>query len=189
MIPSHSKSKYFIAIVPPSPSYEEALEWKKFFQSNFNSKAALRSPPHITLHMPFEWKNSKAAFLQESLNKFSQLCTPFEFELKNFGCFPPRVIFVEVTENPWLKELQNRLTQHCKSELNLFNANRKDLPYNPHLTVAFRDLKKSVFPEAWQQVKNEVFHHCFTCNGFALLKHNGKQWETNTHFNFPQKSM
>ena len=45
---------YFIAIVPPSPIYEEAFEQKVYFKTKYNSKASLNSPPHITLHMPFK---------------------------------------------------------------------------------------------------------------------------------------
>jgi 2'-5' RNA ligase len=178
------KSKYFIAIVPPPPIYEEALKWKTFFQANFNAKAALRSPPHITLHMPFEWKSAKENLLIDSLASFSNECKSFPIELKNFGSFPPRVIFIQVVENSELRDLQKRLIQYCKSELNLFNANRREQPYHPHLTVAFRDLKKSVFPNAWQVVKDERFQHSFHCKSLALLKHTGKYWEVKTQLTF-----
>ena len=50
---------YFLAIIPPSPLYEEALELKNYFKENYQSKASLNSPPHITLHMPFQWKQEK----------------------------------------------------------------------------------------------------------------------------------
>jgi 2'-5' RNA ligase len=178
-------AKYFIGIIPPSPIYEEALDWKKFFQSQFNSRAALRSPPHITLHMPFEWKSAKEHHLVESLSSFSDQFKPFQIELQGFGSFPPRVIYIQVVENLFLLHFQNQLVQHCKTELNLFNANRKEQPYHPHLTVAFRDLKKSFFPEAWNLVKDELLNHSFNCQGFALLRHNGKNWEVKSHFNFP----
>ena len=177
-------SKYFIAIVPPSPIFEQVWQWKEYFKIKFNSKASLNSPPHITLHMPFEWKASKEDFLLKSLTEFSTQCSPFEIALQNFGCFPPRVIFIHVVENPELVQLQLALTHFCKAEFNLFNANRLDLPYHPHLTVAFRDLKKSVFPLAWAQVEHADFKQRFTCNSLALLKHNGKQWEVRSTFGF-----
>ena len=50
---------YFIAIVPPSPIYDEALEQKEYFKAKYNSKASLNSPPHITLHMPFRWSEKE----------------------------------------------------------------------------------------------------------------------------------
>ncbi len=35
---------YFLAIVPPSPLYEEALALKHHFKDHYNSKASLNSP-------------------------------------------------------------------------------------------------------------------------------------------------
>lgn len=170
-------SKYFIALVPPSPIYEQAAQWKEYFKVEFNSKAALNSPPHITLHMPFEWKSAKEDKLIEQLTIFSAAQKPFEMELKNFGSFPPRVIFINVVDNPALTHLQAALTRFCKTELNLFNANRLDQPYHPHLTVAFRDLKKTAFPKAWEFVRALDFNARFTCRHVVLLKHNGKLWQ------------
>ena len=51
-----SENRFFIAIIPPEPVYTEALNWKHFFAEHYQSKAALKSPPHNTLHMPFVWK-------------------------------------------------------------------------------------------------------------------------------------
>lgn len=170
-------SKFFIAIVPPSPVYEDANKWKGFFSSEFNSRGALNSPPHITLHMPFTWKTSKEELLKLSLKKFTAGIKPFEIRLSNFGCFEPRVIFIRMNENSFLKEIQAALFKFCKMELNLFNANRQDKPFHPHLTVAFRDLKKEYFPKAWGKVKNELFSGSFPVLELTLLKQNGKRWE------------
>jgi 2'-5' RNA ligase len=184
MTSRHGISKYFIALVPPSPILEQAQQWKEYFKTQFNSKAALNSPPHITLHMPFEWKQEKENLLIEKLSVFATTQNPVELELKNFGCFPPRVIFIQVVQNSELKALQSSLAHFCKTELNLFNANRLDLPYHPHLTVAFRDLKKQVFPKAWGVVKDLDFETKFICQELVLLIHTGKFWQVNRTFSF-----
>ncbi len=49
-----SIQKYFIAIVIPEPFQVELMDIKNIVKDKFNSKGALRSPAHITLHMPFE---------------------------------------------------------------------------------------------------------------------------------------
>ena len=179
-------SKYFIALVPPEPIYEQAQQWKEYFKIEFNTKAALNSPPHITVHMPFEWKSEKENHLIEKLKVFAHAQESFNLELKNFGSFPPRVIFIHVVENQNLLNLQSALVRFCKTELNLFNANRLDQPYHPHLTVAFRDLKKQVFPKAWEFVKDIPLHANFTCKELILLKHNGRAWEPIRAFVFKQ---
>ena len=60
---------YFIALVPPEPIFTEVEELKNYFSQHFESSAALKSPPHITLHMPFRLKDDKEILLVEHLEK------------------------------------------------------------------------------------------------------------------------
>jgi 2'-5' RNA ligase len=174
--------KYFIAILPPSPIYEEALEIKRHFETKYNSKGALKSPPHITLHMPFLWKEKKERLLIEKLNQFASASPSFQIEFGGFGSFPPRVIFINVASNSNLNELQRSLNRFCKTELQLFNSQYRDLPFHPHLTVAFRDLKKDKFAEAWSEFENKSFQRVFQCESITLLKHDGHEWIPLKHF-------
>lgn len=169
--------KYFIGIIPPSPVFEQVLEVKTFFRDHYQSKAALNSPPHITLHMPFEWKEKKEDELTSQLKKFSSTQLSFNLSLAGFSCFPPRVIFIEVQESEPLMQMQKQLHRFCKVELNLFNAQYQDRPFHPHLTVAFRDLKKTAFQQAWDEFKDKKFHTEFQVTDIVLLKHEGKKWQ------------
>ena len=103
------RKQYFIALIPPSPVYEEALALKEYFKEKYNSKAALNSPPHITLHMPFLWNEDKEKKLLTKLHEFARQYDPIKVCLDNFSSFPPRVIFMNVTESDALNELQRRL--------------------------------------------------------------------------------
>ena len=181
-MPKERSALYFIAIIPPSPIAEQASELKNYFKDIFHSKASLNSPPHITLHMPFEWKEKKEEALASKLELFSKSCNPFEVKVQNFGCFAPRVIFINVLECEQLRQLQYELHRFCKTELNIFNAQYKDLPFHPHLTLAFRDLKKSMFERAWEEFKGKEFSGSFMTTQFTLLKHTGKIWESHRNF-------
>jgi 2'-5' RNA ligase len=175
-MPPPGKDKYFLALVPPPPLYEEMLGLKEYFKEHYGSKAALRSPPHITLHMPFEWKTEKEEKLISSLADFSRLQKQLTIRLNGFDCFAPRVIFARVEPNEELTTMQKQLTQFCKVELNLFNAHYRDLPFHPHLTVAFRDLKKALFVRAWEEFRSKSLDRTFTSTHIALLKHDGRNW-------------
>lgn len=168
---------YFIALIPSSPVYEEALELRKYFKEQYGSKAALNSPPHITLHMPFLWKEEKEKKLTEKLLIFSKKCDPLKVCMDNFSCFPPRVIFIIVTESDALNALQKNLHRFFKKELDIYNANYKEQPFHPHLTVAFRDLKKAQYQKAWEEFSKKEFKAEFMADKIALLKHNGKSWD------------
>ena len=173
--------KYFLAIVIPEPFQAEIMELKKYVSENFKSKGALRSPAHITLHMPFEWKEEKENELIQKLQAFTFKQT-ISVELKNFSSFEPRVIFVDVLPNALLNELQKLLVTHVKQNLNLFNEANNMRGFHPHVTIAFRDLKKPMFYQAWEQFKTQSFTASFQTNSFQLLKHSPGKWEVYKEF-------
>ena len=149
------KAKYFLAIVIPEPFQTEIIGLKQYVCDNFNSKGALRSPAHITLHMPFEWKEEKETVLLEKLNEFN-FTEPLSIELKNFSCFEPRVVFIDVLQNQILADLQKELVQHVKLNLNLFNQANDRRGFHPHVTIAFRDLKKPRFYEFFYHNQSDL---------------------------------
>jgi len=177
MTEKNSDNLYFIAIIPPEPIYEEVLALKHHFKNKYNSKAALNSPPHITLHMPFKWKESKEAALIAGLEEFSASKASFAIRLNNFSTFEPRVIFIDVIKDENLESLQKQLKRFCKVEFNLFNADYKEFAHHPHLTLAFRDLKKPAFYKAWEEFNEKKFEAKFGVSSIAVLKHDGKEWK------------
>ena len=50
-------------------------------------------------------------------------------------------------------------------------------PFKPHMTVAFRDLRKPHFQLAWNEFNNRKFKETMLVDSLALLKHNGKVWK------------
>ena len=180
--------QYFIALVPPSPLYDDALRLKNYFKEQYNSKASLNSPPHITLHMPFRWKEDKESDLVEALTEFSTGRESFKLQVHNFNAFPPRVIFIDIVSNDKLTKLYKDLHRFCKRELNLFNASYRDQGFHPHMTLAFRDLKKPMFLKAWEEFQERTFAANFTVEKIILLKHNGKVWDICKGFDFSSPS-
>lgn len=185
---SAEKGRYFLAIVPSPPLQDRVMKVKTYFRDQFNCKAPLRSPAHITLHMPFIFKETKEAELVEKLGNTVINQPPFDLELNGFGAFAPRTIYIAVEDSAQLMSFQKELTQFTKRELGLFNTNYKDQGYHPHVTVAFRDLKKALFAEAWDQFRDRELSHTFKVSSFWLLKHDGKEWHLHTEFPFSQPS-
>jgi 2'-5' RNA ligase len=175
-------NQYFIAIIPPSPVYEEALALKNYCKGKYHSKAALNSPPHITLHMPFLWQTEKENKLFQKLQAFFKNYSPIKVCLDNFGAFPPRVIFVNVAKSEALENFEKDIQRFCRKELNLFNARYKDEAFHPHITLAFRDLKKSEFKSVWEEFSAREYKAEFMADKIALLKHNDKFWEVFKEF-------
>jgi 2'-5' RNA ligase len=176
------KAKYFLAIVVPPPFQQELMELKQYVFTNFASKAALRSPAHITLHMPFEWNADKEDRLIKTLEEF-RFKKSFSVTLRNFSCFAPRVVFVDVTANELLNELQKEIVRFMMHNFHLMNEATNMRGFHPHVTIAFRDLNKERFNQAWDHFKNQAYDASFKADSFHLLKHSPGKWEV--HKTFP----
>ena len=171
-----SESLYFLAIVPPKKVQIEIMQLKTLIAERFNSKHALKSPPHITLHMPFKWKNKKLPQLHSAFEKINSTVQPFKVELFGFDYFEPRVIYVDVKKNKHLNSLQNRVVDICKKDLKLYNGNYKDRLFYPHVTIGFRDLRKPQFFDAKKYFDSHEFQASFKVKEVTLLKHDGSRW-------------
>ena len=177
------KALYFIAVVPEQPLFDRITKIKNYFAVNYNSRAALRSPPHITLLMPFQWKSAKEDQLLLALKEAVAGFESFDIKLNGFGAFPPRVIYIRVLEQPELVLLKNAVNNTALQKWNLTQV-IDERPFHPHLTVAFRDLRKAQFHEAWQEFETKSFQESFTVRDLVLLKHNGKHWDIYEKFPF-----
>ncbi|MFT7055203.1 MAG: 2'-5' RNA ligase [Candidatus Endobugula sp.] len=175
-------TRYFLAIIPPEPIAARIDEIKQHFMSEYGSKGALRSPAHITLHMPFQWKETKEERLVHLLAQTTQF-NSFEINLNGFGAFCPKTIFIQNEYCQSLMNFQVELSRYTKREMQLFNSTH-NRGYNPHITVAFRDLKKEAFEEAWLIFEKRKFETTFTVDSFWLLKHDGKAWQAFKQFRF-----
>jgi len=175
---------YFIALLPSKTIRQAAHRYKELFAEQYQSKAALKSPPHVTLHMPFKWKEDKEEKLCEVLGTFAKSKPQIDLYFEGFAAFPPKTIYIQVNTNKELDTLQAELHLTAKRSLNLFNANYRDRPFRPHLTVAFRDLKKEQFEHAWPIFENKAFSQGCTVKEMTLLKHNGQHWEVFQEFPF-----
>lgn len=178
---------YFVALVPPSPVYEEAQEYRLHFRDTYDSEHALKSPPHITLLSPFRLENEKNNELESLLEQISQSVDPFTVRLRDFSTFPPGVIYIDVEPDEELMNFQEKLEQKARENSDLFNYNYHRRDYHPHLTLAFKDLSKDNFHKAWEEFKDKKYRADFKAESLTLLNHDGRCWQVENEFNFATK--
>ena len=172
--------KYFIGIVIPEPLFTLIEALKADLMERHGLKGALRSPAHITLHRPFEWKEEKESVLIDKL-KSLRLEKKFEIELKNFAFFEPRVVYVNVEPNEALNEMHHALKVFAKRELRLLNEWEDMRGFHPHITIANRDLKKPKFYELQAEFSEKTFSGIFNFEEICLLRLE-KTWQSVEHF-------
>jgi len=174
--PTPKKTRFFIALIPPPEVQAEATQLKEYFRDRYNSKAALRSPPHITLQAPFEWPDDHRDRLISALKQFNFQFSRVPIQLNGFGAFPPRVIYLDVEHTPELMTLEQALRHYLKDALAIEDPRSRTRPFHPHLTIAFRDLKPAAFRRAWPEFEHREAQFAFNVPAIALLLHTGKEW-------------
>ena len=175
---------YFIALLPPQSIQDYATEVKQYFADNYDSKHAFKSPPHITLQPPFEWDSSQIIELEDCLEKFVIGRSSIPIILDGYNAFAPRVIYIDVVQSADLMNLQFELMSNLETNLGIVDKVGKSRGFTPHMTVAFKDLKKSQFKAAWNEFENKELHFEFTASKLTLLKHEEKKWNISKEFDF-----
>jgi len=181
---NQSKRRFFIALLPPLEIQDYANEIKQYFAQTYESRAAQKSPPHITLQPPFEWQLDTLPVLEQCLKTFADTRTPVPVTLNGFGAFVPRVIYINVLKTPELVTLQQDLMAYLEASLGIFDQVSKTRPFAPHMTVAFRDLTRQNFRAAWPQFQHRQLEFEFTAPQLTLLIHDGRQWNVSAEFPF-----
>ena len=179
-----SKNLFFIALLPPKEVQQVANEIKHHFAEVYHSRAALKSPPHITLQPPFKWEQKKLNDLKQLLHNFTQSRSPIPMTLDGFAAFRPRVIYINVLKTTELLKVQQELKTTLESCLGIVHQPSQHRSFSPHLTVGFRDLTKANFYLAWQEFKERQLHFQFNVPQLTLLQHNGKSWYIESEFLF-----
>ncbi len=173
---------FFIALLPPKELQREVTAFKQDCARLFGASHALKTPPHITLIPPFAWPRARLRELGDTLEEFASGQAAFEVELLGFNCFKPRVIFVDIVENQPLKELQHALFYHLKKRPGWEDTGENR--FHPHMTIAYRDLRHSIFPEAWAHFSKMEYQRKFQVAGLVLLEHVQRRWEVLEEYHF-----
>ncbi|NRB52236.1 MAG: 2'-5' RNA ligase family protein [Saprospiraceae bacterium] len=175
---------FFIAVLPPAEIQEEVTAFKEYAATEFNSKHALRSPPHITLIPPFRWASSERDKLIRFLEGFTFSPSTIALTLENFDCFAPRVIFVDVNAELLLQQMQVQLKTEIAQHLGI--EHKGPFGFHPHMTIAFRDLVEDVFQTAWAYFSTQSYLRTFAVQELTLLKHHQKGWQVDGSFLFAE---
>ncbi|MGB8358757.1 MAG: 2'-5' RNA ligase family protein [Bacteroidales bacterium] len=181
--PDRNVSLYFIALIPHDKLRDQIRSIKERMLTVYGAGHALKSPAHITLQRPFNRSESDETPMSRALLRFASEKKPFKVNLDGFGAFPPRVIYIKITDPGPLKELHSSLKDVLLAELG-FTPGEITNDMQPHMTIAARDLTKQSFSEAWPQLQEEDFRASFEVNSIFLLKHNGRHWDILGEFPF-----
>ena len=175
--------RFFIALVPPPEIQASVNRVKQYFAQTYGASKAFNSPPHITLQPPFEWpSNRDMGELDRGLRDFAMGKGVVAIALRNFGAFPPKVIYIDVIQHPSLMTLKKDLSALMKNRYGCVDPRYPD--FCPHMTVAFRDLTQAAFHQAWPEFEQKLLTLDFTAQTLTLLRHDAQQWQIHQAYSF-----
>lgn len=172
-----SFQKYFLALVPEGELQEQATFLKETLKERFNVKYALKSPAHITVKMPFTYNESKEEYLEQRLKEFLKDYHPLELIVGGVRKFGDRVVYLNVEGKEDLFFFQKNLKAFCKRELNIVDE-LSDRNFHPHMTIAFKDLKKNQIPNIIKVLEEQPVLERFVAEQLFLLKRVEGRWKT-----------
>jgi 2'-5' RNA ligase len=167
-------SLYFVCVLMPDDIGMEVTALKHEIADKFNASYALRTPPHITLIPPFELPDDEVEQVAQMQDEALWGHAHFDVELNGFGNFGNRVIYLNVMPNDRLKSIYLEVVKAYKNMGKNIDASK---PFNPHATIANRDLTAAKFERAWPHFAQRTFNRVFTVDEVHLLKHIDGRWQ------------
>ncbi len=183
MVDAESDSiRLFVALVPPVEIQTAVRQYQHHIRDRYHSRAALKSPPHITLQPPFTWPRADLPALVTGLAAFAHTQVSVRVELCGFAAFSPRVLYIDVVRSDALSTLRADLLHYLEDQWAIASAIEKKRAFVPHLTIGFRDLTQTQFALAWQELQDQPFAATFVAEALTLLVHDGQCWQICAHF-------
>ncbi|WP_176454118.1 2'-5' RNA ligase family protein [Siphonobacter sp. BAB-5385] len=180
-------TRYLIAALPPESIAEPIWAYKRYVAEHYGSVRGLRVLPHITYVSPFTLSEKvPISSLAQQLESFLGSFQAETIQLTDFGYFSTNrghVIYVAVEKTERMEQQYLTLDAFVRESLQV------SLPpihsvFTPHLTIAYRDLSRRQFEQAWPYFEQESFSARMPLDALWLLQHTGKQWEPLRKFDF-----
>jgi len=166
-----------LALVPSKKIIDRIEEVRQEFAQNYQCKAALKNPVHLTLFPPFHLDDEFEQDLTDRLKEGENL-SRFILEVKNYGSFTQNeVLFIHANLSPDLEKLQTLVSGIVRDKFEISEKFNGDGAFHPHITIGRKDIPKGRFQDAVNEYSQLSFSARFEVKSFFLWKHSGKQWE------------
>lgn len=170
---------HFLGVLLPDDITSTLEDCRRYMNRNYGCKSGYGTPIHVTLVPPFQLPEQYStddivhAIQADVLPAAAELS--FDAHITNFGAFGDRTIFAKVTpDKRWTALRDHVLSAVLKAAP---DATRKDKrPFQPHLTVANRDIPYGVSAEALEALNELQLFEDFPVNNITIFERNGGKW-------------
>lgn len=167
-----------VAILPPEPISGMVRNEQEKIATAYGPKHVLRTPPHITLIPPVQVNPAEAYLLEEICESVIKRYHPFSIRLFGYGAFNRNVVFIRILPNEELTALQVRLANEINEIIPEAMSRYIKKRFNPHLTIAHKDVKGEVFDTIWDEVSTKRLDIKFPVRAVTILEHTLTGWQS-----------
>ena len=187
MVMSNSKLRsavfqqsHFLGVLIPEDITLILEDCRRYMNEAYGCKSGYGTPIHVTLvppfHLPEEYTTADLvqAIEKDVLPQAAQL--KFDAHIDNFDAFGDRTIFAKVIrDEKWTALRDKVLATVLKAAPGCTKKDQR--PYQPHLTVANRDIPVGVSKDA-PEVMNELnLVEDFPVDNITIFERKGGKWE------------
>ena len=186
---------YYIAAICPDTVNRQVQIFKQYMQDKYGSKAAQKSPAHLTIVPPFKAEEDIEKLLLDFVATYNFGLVPFDIRLNGFNHFDNKVLFVDVMHNDSLNAMVKDINTQFGTEFPSINFRTKP-DFHPHVTIATRDIPEHKFNEVWAYFQQQQIDAAYTCKELSVMKLGRGVWqqlyiraETPDRLGFEKKSV
>ena len=169
---------HFIGVLPPEPLALTLEESRRYMRSAYGCKSGQSTPVHVTLVPPFRLEAGTDALLQAVARAVQTDGRPLRFmaQVSGYGAFGERTLFAAVAASPEWTALRDTV---LGAVLRRFpGCTKKDRrPFQPHLTVANRDIPAGACPRALTALAELPLEERFAVDNVAVFERYQSGWQ------------
>lgn len=174
------KQTHFLGVLIPEDITLTLEDCRRYMNETYGCRSGYGTPIHVTLVPPFRLPEeySTADLVRAIQNGILPEAENLKFtaHIENFDAFGDRTIFAKVIADEKWTSLRDRV---LAAVLNAApGCTKKDQrPFQPHLTVANRDIPAGASVDALQVLNELNLVENFPVNNITIFERKGGRWE------------
>lgn len=171
---------HFLGVLIPEDITLTLEDCRRYMNEAYGCKSGYGTPIHVTLvppfHLPEEYTTADLvqAIEKDVLPQAARL--KFDAHIDNFDAFGDRTIFAKVIRNEKWTVLRDKvLAAVLKAAPGCTKKDQR--PFQPHLTVANRDIPAGVSKDALEVMNELNLVEDFPVDNITIFERKGGKWE------------
>ena len=171
---------HFLGVLIPEDLTLTLEDCRRYMNEAYGCKSGYGTPIHVTLvppfHLPEEYTTADLvqAIEKDVLPQAAQL--KFDAHIDNFDAFGDRTIFAKVIrDEKWTALRDKVLAAVLKAAPGCTKKDQR--PFQPHLTVANRDIPAGVSKDALEVMNELNLVEDFPVDNITIFERKGGKWE------------